>query len=59
MSNSLRDVVTWLTADRSRYHLFLLISVLLIFLLTSTYWALVRDLVDTPMKVSLTLLEYG
>lgn len=34
-----------------KYHLFLLISVLLIFLLTSTYWALVRDLVDTPMKI--------
>lgn len=42
----------------SRYHLFLLISVLLIFLLTSTYWALVRDLVDTPMKVITALLEH-
>ena len=34
-----------------KYHLFLVVSVLFIFLLTSTYWALVRDLVDTPMKV--------
>ncbi|WVQ84128.1 hypothetical protein IAT38_006275 [Cryptococcus sp. DSM 104549] len=34
-----------------KYHLFLLISVLFIFLLTSTYLALVRDLVDTPMKI--------
>nr|ODN96882.1 membrane protein [Cryptococcus depauperatus CBS 7855] len=34
-----------------KYHLFLVVSVLFIFLLTSTYWALVRDLVDTPMKI--------
>ncbi|WVQ74072.1 hypothetical protein IAR50_003655 [Cryptococcus sp. DSM 104548] len=34
-----------------KYYLFLIISVLFIFLLTSTYWALVRDLVDTPMKI--------
>ncbi|KAK8846853.1 hypothetical protein IAR55_005941 [Kwoniella newhampshirensis] len=34
-----------------KYYLFLLISVLFIFLLTSTYFALVRDLVDTPMKI--------
>ncbi|WWD22163.1 hypothetical protein CI109_106652 [Kwoniella shandongensis] len=34
-----------------KYYLFLLISVLFIFLLTSTYLALVRDLVDTPMKI--------
>lgn len=36
-----------------RYYLFLLVTVLFIFLLTTTYWALVRDLADTPMKVSL------
>ena len=34
-----------------RYYLFLLISVLFIFLLTSTYWAIVQDLADAPMKV--------
>ncbi|KAK4686588.1 calcium permeable stress-gated cation channel, partial [Tremellales sp. Uapishka_1] len=34
-----------------KYYLFLLISVLFIFLLTSSYWALVRDLADTPMKI--------
>lgn len=35
-----------------RYYLFLLVSVLFIFLLTTTIWAIFRDLADTPMKVS-------
>jgi hypothetical protein len=42
-------------ADRvsvRRYHLFLVVSVLFIFLLTTTYWALVIDLADSPGKVS-------
>ncbi|EIW68814.1 hypothetical protein TREMEDRAFT_31663, partial [Tremella mesenterica DSM 1558] len=34
-----------------KYYLFLLVSVLFIFLLTTTYLALVRDLADTPMKI--------
>ncbi|WVR04534.1 hypothetical protein IAU60_001541 [Kwoniella sp. DSM 27419] len=34
-----------------KYHLFLLISVLAIFLLTTTYIALFQDLVDSPTKI--------
>ncbi|WRT64883.1 uncharacterized protein IL334_001819 [Kwoniella shivajii] len=34
-----------------KYHLFLLISVLFVFLLTTTYIAIVRDFVDSPMKI--------
>ncbi|KAL7418593.1 hypothetical protein Q5752_007051 [Cryptotrichosporon argae] len=34
-----------------KYYLFLLISVLAIFLLTTTYFAVFRDLADTPMKI--------
>ena len=37
----------------SRYHLFLLFSVLFIFLSTTLYLALIRDLADSPMKVCL------
>ncbi|WVQ97942.1 hypothetical protein IAU59_005061 [Kwoniella sp. CBS 9459] len=40
-----------------KYHLFLLISVLGIFLLTSTYIALVRDLVDSPTKIPQKLAQ--
>lgn len=36
-----------------KYHLYLLISVLFIFLLTTTYLALFRDLADTPAKVNI------
>jgi hypothetical protein len=35
-----------------RYHLFLLASVLFIFLFATTYLAIIRDLADTPAKVS-------
>ena len=35
----------------SRYFLFLLINVVFIFLVGSTYWALVRDLANTPAKI--------
>ena len=34
-----------------RYFLFLLINVVFIFLVASTYWALVRDLANSPAKV--------
>ncbi|CAE6531156.1 unnamed protein product [Rhizoctonia solani] len=34
-----------------KYFLFLLINVVFIFLLASTYWALVRDLANAPIKV--------
>lgn len=34
-----------------RYYLFLVISVLFVFLLTTTYLALIRDLADSPMKI--------
>jgi hypothetical protein len=34
-----------------RYYLFLLVAVLFIFLLTTSYWAIVQDLADAPMKV--------
>ncbi|QRW07106.1 membrane protein [Ceratobasidium sp. AG-Ba] len=34
-----------------KYFLFLLINVVFIFLLVSTYWALVRDLADAPIKI--------
>ncbi|KAG8924084.1 hypothetical protein FRC02_010664 [Tulasnella sp. 418] len=34
-----------------KYFLFLLINVVFIFLLASTYWALVRDLANSPMKI--------
>ncbi|OCF40913.1 membrane protein [Kwoniella heveanensis CBS 569] len=40
-----------------KYHLFLLISVLGIFLLTSTYIALVQDLVDSPTKIPQKLAQ--
>jgi hypothetical protein len=34
-----------------RYFLFLLINVVFIFLLASTYWQLVRDLANSPAKI--------
>jgi hypothetical protein len=34
-----------------RYFLFLLINVVFIFLLATTYWQLVRDLANSPAKV--------
>jgi len=34
-----------------RYFLFLLINVVFIFLLATTYWQLVRDLAESPAKV--------
>lgn len=35
----------------SRYHLFLLVNVVFIFLLATTYWQLVRDLANFPAKI--------
>ena len=43
--------VWFVRADIVRYYLFLLISVLLVFLLTTTYLALIRDLADSPQKI--------
>lgn len=37
--------------DTIRYFLFLLVNVVFIFLLASTYWQLVRDLANSPAKV--------
>jgi hypothetical protein len=34
-----------------RYFLFLLVNVVFIFLLASTYWQLVRDLANSPAKI--------
>ncbi len=34
-----------------RYFLFLLVNVVFIFLLASTYWQLVRDLANSPGKI--------
>ncbi|KAG7095118.1 hypothetical protein E1B28_005902 [Marasmius oreades] len=34
-----------------KYHLFLLVNVVFIFLVVSTYWALVRDLANFPAKI--------
>jgi peptidoglycan/LPS O-acetylase OafA/YrhL len=34
-----------------RYFLFLLVNVIFIFLLASTYWQLVRDLANAPGKI--------
>ena len=48
---------TWGTAvaySTRRYHFFLLVTIVFIFLLTTTFWALVRDLADSPAKVSPT-----
>lgn len=39
-----------LTNDK-RYFLFLLVNVVFIFLLASTYWQLVRDLANSPAKI--------
>lgn len=39
------------THIKSRYFLFLLINVVFIFLLASTYWQLVRDLANSPAKI--------
>jgi hypothetical protein len=36
---------------RCRYFLFLLVNVVFIFLLASTYWQLVRDLANSPAKI--------
>jgi calcium permeable stress-gated cation channel len=36
---------------QSRYFLFLLVNVVFIFLLASTYWQLVRELANSPAKV--------
>lgn len=35
----------------SRYFIFLLVNVVFIFLLASTYWQLVRDLANSPAKI--------
>ena len=35
----------------NRYFLFLLVNVVFIFLLASTYWQLVRDLANSPAKI--------
>lgn len=40
-----------------RYFLFLLINVVFIFLLATTYWQLVRDLANSPAKVPEKLAE--
>jgi hypothetical protein len=37
--------------DDKRYFLFLLVNVVFIFLLASTYWQLVRDLANSPAKI--------
>jgi calcium permeable stress-gated cation channel len=37
--------------DGIRYFLFLLLSVVFIFLVATTYWQLVRDLANSPAKV--------
>lgn len=34
-----------------KYFLFLLVNVVFIFLLASTYWQLIRDLAESPAKV--------
>ena len=34
-----------------RYHLYLLVNVVFIFLFASTYWQLVRDLANSPAKI--------
>ena len=41
----------------SRYFLFLLVNVVFIFLLASTYWQLVRDLANSPAKIPEKLAE--
>jgi hypothetical protein len=40
-----------LTSLHFRYFLFLLINVVFIFLLATTYWQLARDLANSPAKV--------
>ena len=40
-----------MTLTKLRYFLFLLINVVFIFLFASTYWQLVRDLANAPMKI--------
>ena len=40
-----------LISECERYFLFLLINVVFIFLLATTYWQLVRDLANSPAKV--------
>ena len=37
--------------DFTRYFLFLLTSVVFIFLVVSTYWQLVRDFANSPAKI--------
>ena len=51
VSRPLVRIVASVVDSLCRYHLFLLISVLFIFLLISTFWAIVQDLADAPMKV--------
>jgi len=40
-----------INCPRFRYFLFLLVNVVFIFLLASTYWQLVRDLANSPAKI--------
>jgi calcium permeable stress-gated cation channel len=40
-----------------RYFLFLLVNVVFIFLLASTYWQLVRDLANSPAKIPQKLAQ--
>jgi hypothetical protein len=40
-----------LTLFSHRYFLFLLVNVVFIFLMASTYWQLVRDLANFPAKI--------
>ena len=46
-----RCAVLQLILSRIRYFLFLLLSVVFIFLVATTYWQLVRDLANSPAKV--------
>jgi hypothetical protein len=50
-----RSHIPDMIGDRSlmvhRYFLFLLVNVVFIFLLASTYWQLVRDLANSPAKI--------
>ncbi|KAI3616372.1 membrane protein [Moniliophthora roreri] len=47
-----RIIVSWVEYSlMKKYHLFLLVNVVFIFLVVSTYWALVRDLANFPAKI--------
>ncbi|KAG5645965.1 hypothetical protein DXG03_004757 [Asterophora parasitica] len=43
--------VAYILTYQARYFLFLLVNVVFIFLLATTYWQLVRDLANSPAKV--------